>query len=327
MITPLKSLVNFLYLKNKSILNIFIYAKINILSLGKENMAKIKTKEKSKILFFSITLIVLLVTSIFLINKTNYLYKIQSLFLRNEQAIEFKKSNESFHVKQYILSEEKDWQQEQSLLLINKDHPLPEDFSADLAEYRDSGVLMNRAILEAYGRLSDAVLNQVYDKMYVSSVYRSIEEQAAIFEEMPEDALPAGYSEHHTGLALDLYVAQFAGPAFLESQAGQFVNKNCSEFGFIIRYSEGKEDITGIPFEPWHIRYVGLPHAKIISQNYLSLEEYIESLEPGKFYVSGNYIISRQSLSSPIELPADLTNIVYSYDNTGYIILTGQFEK
>lgn len=287
-------------------------------------MAKTKKTQKYLLSFFGLMLLLLLTLTIVLLSKPDFLFKIQSFFIRSEQAIDFTEYKPTGSLQEFSLEEDNGWQQEQSLLLINNDHPLPENFSADLAEYRESGVLMNRAILESYGQLSDTVLNQVHDKMYVSSVYRSLEEQALLFEEMPDYALAPGYSEHHTGLALDVYVAQYAGLAFLESQAGQFVNHNCSEFGFIIRYPEGKEDITGIPFEPWHIRYVGLPHAKIISQKFLALEEYLELLEVDKFYQADQYLISRQNPAGKIKLPAELKNIVYSYDNTGYVILTGQ---
>lgn len=224
----------------------------------------------------------------------------------------------------FDLNSQTEWRSEQSLILLNKTYALPEGFEPQMAEYKDSGVQMNIAILDAYGQLSAAVTENTGDKMYVSSVYRSVEEQAEIQANDPEIALPPGHSEHHTGLAVDVYVFEHAGMNFLESEAGQYVNKNCYDFGFIIRYPEGKEEITGISFEPWHLRYVGLPHSKIIQQKFITFEEYIDLLKPNKFYHYDNYLITRQPLNSKIKLPAGLQNIVYSPDNTGHVIITGQ---
>ncbi|RYD01409.1 hypothetical protein N752_30920 [Desulforamulus aquiferis] len=56
----------------------------------------------------------------------------------------------------------------------------------------------------------------------------------------------------------------------------EWLAKHCAEYGFIIRYPKGKEDVTGVPFEPWHYRYVGTPHAKEIMDKGITLEEYLE---------------------------------------------------
>ena len=153
----------------------------------------------------------------------------------------------------------------QNLLLVNNEHPLTSDFEPDIVFYRDTDVYMNSAITEDYGRLSDYIRENMGNRLYVSSSYRSFEDQERVYnEEGPEVAAVPGHSEHQTGLALDVYVMYFAGSAFIDSQVGRYVNDNCGEFGFIIRYPEGEEDITGFAYEPWHIRYVGQPHAEII---------------------------------------------------------------
>ena len=72
------------------------------------------------------------------------------------------------------------------------------------------------------------------------------------------------------------------------------------------------------------MRYVGLPHSKIIQQKFITFEEYIDLLQPDKFYSYDNYLITRQPFNSEIKLPAELQNIVYSFDNTGHVIITGQ---
>ena len=91
-------------------------------------------------------------------------------------------------------------------------------------------------------------------------------------------------SEHHTGLAIDLRLKEngewvkFLSDKELEREIYSFIHRICPRFGFILRYPPGKEDITGIHYEPWHLRYVGIKHAKAITKNGLTLEEYIASL-------------------------------------------------
>ncbi len=283
-------------------------------------MPKQKSNRKPYV-FFTVLLFFLIAAIAFLILNPTILHKIQHLFLQTNKKIEWTDATE-YDLMPYQLTEQTDWQEKQNLMLINAEHPLPENFAADLAEYRDSGVLMNEVLLSSYGALSDTILEETNTRMYVSSLYRSIAEQAEIYAEDPIYALPPGYSEHHTGLAIDVYVEGFAGENFINCPAGQFVDHHAAKFGFIVRYPEGKEDITKIPYEPWHIRYVGLPHSLIMAQNFWTLEEYIESLKPGHIYTSGTYIVSRQKPDEMLMLPENISKVSYSYDNTGYIILT-----
>lgn len=289
------------------------------------NKKSVKTSTILKIIFASLSL-VLLTTIVVLLSKPELLYQIQGKWLRPDQEYStFKMIKPKGKLSEYDFSAEQDLDYEQSLMLVNQSHRLPQDFVPQMAEYKDSGVRMNVAMLDAYAKLSESVTQKTDDYLYVSSVYRTDEEQGILHAEDPDYALPAGHSEHQTGLAADVYVYEHAGMAFLESEAGKYVNQSCYDFGFIIRYPEGKEEITKIPFEPWHLRYVGLPHSKIIQQKFISFEEYIDLLEPGKFYRYQNYLITRQEISSKINLPQDLKNIVCSPDNTGHLIITGEY--
>ena len=94
------------------------------------------------------------------------------------------------------------------------------------------------------------------------------------------------------------------------------------EYGFIIRYPVYGEDSTGIRFEPWHIRYVGQPHATIIQKNRLTLEEYILSMKEGQWYAAQGYLFCRQRGENGLSLPADFSSALISDDNTGCYILT-----
>ena len=124
--------------------------------------------------------------------------------------------------------------------------------------------------------------------LYATSGFRSYATQKAIFDrkaaERGEQAAnrsvaKPGYSEHQTGLAMDIEGETTLGPgltaAFGESPEGIWVAEHCHEYGFIIRYPEDKTSITGYIYEPWHIRYVGVEAATEITQLGVTFEEYI----------------------------------------------------
>lgn len=210
---------------------------------------------------------------------------------------------------------------EQSLLLVNSEHPLPEGFSAEISPYKDTDVLMNACMQDAYAALSSEVRERFGQALYVRSAYRTAEEQQEELEADSELAAPVGTSEHQTGLAVDVYLPYYAGKAILKTEAGRWINDHAWEYGFIIRYPSYGTAVTGFPFEPWHLRYVGAPHAEIMTRGCLTLEEYIPMLTPGVFYRYGDYLISRQQ-GDTLFVPKHFRSVVISADNTGGWILT-----
>ncbi len=207
-----------------------------------------------------------------------------------------------------------------SLMLINSEYPIPENFSPDLIEY--NGARMYPLMRDPYIALRDDVQAKTGIRIYVSSDYRTSEEQAEINASKEDGiAAPVGCSEHEVGLALDVYAPHFVGMRFLRSRAGREVNRTCADYGYIIRYPDGARSITGISYEPWHLRYVGQPHARIITDSKLTLEEYIDHLTPNVWYESGEYLIARLSPDALI-LPTDFAHCDLSPDNTGYYIVT-----
>lgn len=212
---------------------------------------------------------------------------------------------------------------DQSMLLINGEHLLTDDFEAEVTAYGDSDVLMNVCMHDAYRALAEHIAQTFDQKLFVRSAYRSMQEQADELEADSEHATQVGASEHQAGLALDVYIPYYAGKAFLKTEVGRYVNSHCHEYGFIIRYPSYGDDSTGIPFEPWHLRYVGKPHAEIMAEHYLTLEEYIGSMEHGKLYAYQAYAISRQS-GDTFEIPKEFKAAVISKDNSGGYILTFQ---
>lgn len=217
-----------------------------------------------------------------------------------------------------------EYQVERALMLVNREHPLGPDFCAELAEYKDSGVLMSPETCEAYGELSAFMKERFGESLYVMSSYRSAEEQTEIEARQGSDtAMPAECSEHQTGMALDVYFQGFAGRGIIKCEPGRYLNEHCSDFGFIIRYPLMKKSETGIEYEPWHIRYLGQPHAKLIAENHLTLEEYFDRLEDGKFYEYSGYIISRQK-GEMLNIPKGVVSVSVSDDNCGGYVITAK---
>lgn len=213
---------------------------------------------------------------------------------------------------------------DQSLMLVNTSHMVDEDFGWSIAEYKSTGVYMNTCMLSSYASLSAAVTEKTGKKLYVSSDVRGREEQEELYEKDPTTATVPGASEHETGLCVDVYVAGAAGDSFLKSEAGRFVNSHAHEYGFIIRYPSYGEEKTGIRFEPWHVRYVGKAVAGYVYNNNLTLEEFVEGLEVGRFYEYGGYVFSRQDVSESVLVPQNVKNVTLSPDNTGHYILVAQ---
>lgn len=176
------------------------------------------------------------------------------------------------------------------LVLVNAEHPIRRRERPVLAPAAPgSDVLLDtRAAAMLTGLISR--LGAAGEIVPVSG-WRSMREQREIWDgSMAENgteftrkyvALP-GCSEHQTGLAIDLALRSdnidFIRPDFpYDGICGRF-RALAADYGFIERYQAGKEHITGIATEPWHFRYVGRPHARLMSDNGLCLEEYVELL-------------------------------------------------
>lgn len=139
-------------------------------------------------------------------------------------------------------------------------------------------------------------------------------------------ALPAGHSEHNLGLALDVGSTQMKMD---KAPEGEWIEENSWKYGFILRYPLDKTDVTGIQYEPWHIRYVGLPHSAIIREMNLDLEEYLDYSKgeksisvsvDGKKYTISYYPIS-QNETIEVEVPAN-EQYEISGDNIDGVIVT-----
>jgi D-alanyl-D-alanine carboxypeptidase len=177
-------------------------------------------------------------------------------------------------------------------------------------------------MLDPLLKLKEHIQEQYDEQIIIVSAYRDAEHQEDVLSSSKENvAAVVGASEHQYGLGIDIGVAGFGGRSFLKTETGRHVNRHCQEYGFIIRYPLCSSEKTGITYEPWHIRFVGLPHAEIIYKSGMVLEEYIESLTPYAYYEYDGYLISRQEPNN-ICIPAEFESCNLSLDNTGYCIVT-----
>ncbi|MEC1180762.1 M15 family metallopeptidase [Metasolibacillus meyeri] len=223
------------------------------------------------------------------------------------------------------------------LLLVNHDFPVKEKYILkDLVNALQTNtnnyytVLYNNTLISEHIKAPfEALMEQAYydgiSTFLVSSSFRSFEEQKKLYNEYgSESALPAGYSEHNLGLSLDIGSTQGRMEDTFE---GQWLAENVWHYGFIMRYPENKTHITKIKYEPWHIRYVGLPHSVLIRENDFALEEYIEFLKEEQIIhtsVNGqDYIIKYYDSEQFSEdlLPKNQTYTI-SGDNQSGIIVT-----
>ncbi|MBQ9428236.1 MAG: D-alanyl-D-alanine carboxypeptidase family protein [Clostridia bacterium] len=124
-----------------------------------------------------------------------------------------------------------------------------------------------------------------YDKQeYLYNLYTEKEMQAGISRAEAEKIVDTysarpGTSEHQTGLCCDMHNLPSADQRFAQKEAYKWLVENAHKFGFILRFPEGKEDLTGYEFEPWHYRFVGRKHATEIYRQGLCLEEYLEKIK------------------------------------------------
>ena len=167
------------------------------------------------------------------------------------------------------------------MVLVNKYHGVTRDY-----EPKDMvTVEMSMAAWDDIQMFNDAA-SQGYS-FCICSGYRSYEYQQELFENALATQSEAeahmfsaypGRSEHHTGLAIDITSESMdwaLSQDFADYPEGRWLDEHCQDYGFILRYPEGKEDITGYQYEPWHFRYVGVEAAKEIMSKGITFEEYL----------------------------------------------------
>lgn len=190
-----------------------------------------------------------------------------------------------------------------SLALVNAGHPIgntvPEGliniyntYGSATTPLRDIYVEMNEEAYLHCREMFQAAKSQGIRGVYILSAYRPYEKQVTLYQEYLQqgganDPYPqvskAGESEHQLGLAMDLAISAAtldtqATNDFAKTSQGQWFMEHCWEYGFILRFPADKQDITGIAYESWHFRYVGVEHAMAMKNMNLCLEEYVAYL-------------------------------------------------
>ena len=177
------------------------------------------------------------------------------------------------------------------LILVNDQNRVGSDFfPPNVITVSDSQCPIDSRIAEPLMAMAQAC-KDAGNSVYLSSGYRSYSEQSANFTRVcnnngvadGKDAngfyitMPAGASEHQTGLACDITDRYYEiKNASLENTATfQWLKANCTDYGFILRFPKDKEAITGVMYEPFHFRYVGVEVAKFMTENNLCLEEFV----------------------------------------------------
>ena len=182
------------------------------------------------------------------------------------------------------------------LVLVNKEHPLPLNWTdlVALDEAKNSlgeDYLVEHKALQQFYALREYLLENEGVDIELDSTYRTPDAQKAIWEDwlysegveycLKYLAFP-GYSEHQTGLAIDVFILKDGveirenDDMIADTEDFEKVHRHLAEFGFILRYPQNREDSTGYAYEPWHFRYVGSPDlATEIMESGLTLEEYL----------------------------------------------------
>lgn len=182
---------------------------------------------------------------------------------------------------------------EWNLKLVNKDNSVSRDYVPELEEL-DDGIKFDKRAVSYLKDMINAMYKEKITKVWVQSAYRSYEKQEQLFnnkvkyykdqgkkqeeaEELAQKLVQRPeMSEHNLGLAADFNTVT---NDFENTKAFAWLKEHAQDYGFILRYPKDKQDITGISYESWHWRYVGVEHAKAIKENGYCLEEYIEYLK------------------------------------------------
>lgn len=182
-----------------------------------------------------------------------------------------------------------------NLILVNKQHPISPDFPVKLGFV--GNMELDERIVDDWRAMKEAAAEDGVT-IIIASPYRDYEKQEYLFDKKIKSYLDTGMnyldsykygsqvvtipgsSEHQTGLALDILSNDYSklNEGFDRTKAGKWLAANCQDYGFILRYPKGKEYVTGIIYEPWHFRYVGVEAAKIIMEEGITFEEFVERL-------------------------------------------------
>ena len=269
-----------------------------------------RTKRRRRILrnriLFVLAILAILAGVVFGISRLTAMYRKAHLPKQSLQAVQAAglESDETREGAQglagaQVSSLQSDWR----MVLVNPNVKLPDDYTVE-TETADAatGKELQTEAAEAYRQMAKAAEADGVSLMLCSG-YRSVEYQQGLFDKKVEQCLSEGlsqeeaeikaativaapgHSEHNTGLAADIVTPdhQMLDTAFEQTPAFVWLSQHAAEYGFILRYPQDKTAITGIIYEPWHYRYVGVDNAAAILQSGGCLEEYLAKLTISDF--------------------------------------------
>ena len=172
-------------------------------------------------------------------------------------------------------------------ILVNKYYSLPEKYApTDIVDvsnwYAFDGIKTRQVVLDAFKEMFNAAKEDGHT-LIINSGYRTYDTQKKVYDEYKdlkgeeyadEYAARPDYSEHQSGLALDIITYGASGETFDTTDAFKWLQKNAHKYGFILRYPKDKEDITGYAYESWHYRYLGKDLATKVKKSGLTYDEY-----------------------------------------------------
>lgn len=260
----------------------------------KENRKSDENQQREKRQCAVLGILILMILTAFLIQKSKGQEPSIHSYIAVEERIQEKQTDreetgDSFWVSDTLSSEN-------ILVLVNKEHALPEDYVVELHWLNNRSCAVSELMYDA---LCDMLSDGSADgrEYVVASGYRSKEYQQQLLEEdiaaamqlqgltyeeayelETRETMPPGYSEHETGLAVDLVslTYQMLDEGQEKTEENRWLQEHCSEYGFILRYPKRKEDVTGVAYEAWHFRFVGKEAASEIMRRGITLEEYLE---------------------------------------------------
>ena len=204
------------------------------------------------------------------------------------------------------------------LTLVNKEYALPDGWEEklDLVKVDNSKgetVQIDKIAAKAFEELQEDLRKNEGITIELNSGYRSVDEQKRIWDQFMQEygedyvrefVAKPGHSEHHTGIALDAFLIENGIPIltneeiFAHESTWKIIHSYLPKHGFILRYLNGQEDITGYTYEPWHYRYVGEQAAKEIMDKGITLEEYLDKKPSTSMAASANSGSTSSSSSS-----------------------------
>lgn len=254
------------------------------------------TRKGKAVIISAIVIILFIVTAVFLKNKLHISddvrrigkYEVISETTLNREEIQNVIGQIPINS---FLKKQNDWR----LILVNNDHSIPKDYQVELTRLSNGIYIDSRIYPDLQQMFDDARNEGIYP--IIGEGYRTHEEQQNMMQSRIDGYLAEGYSqteaenlaknwvaepgnsEHELGMALDIN----ADPSYSSDyDVYNWLAENAYKYGFILRYPQDKEYITGIDYEPWHYRYVGREAAFEIYDKQLTLEEYIAKIRSEK---------------------------------------------